>query len=172
MQRRKFKELETQAMVMWGYDPKKKKEKDGQRELAEKWNEDPLYGFPNDVVYLTPQQIAAKMSVSRRFWKKLSPESRWDQKRADACLGRLGVVAKRCSMNDRLWVLYQSAKDAPLSLADVKRMILIDIKRSKLYPPGWQNADTNPPEWYLNELRQKGLLDGILKEIDEAARVS
>ena len=60
----------------------------------------------------------------------------------------------------------------PFPWTDVKRMILIDIKRSRLYPPGWQNADVDPPEWYLNELRQKGLLEGILKEIDEATRVS
>ena len=111
MQRRKFKELETEAMVMWGYDPKKKKAKERQKDLAEKWNEDPLFNFPIDIEYLTADQVAQKLSVSKRFWKKMLPETRWTSERAAACLKRRGIVARRCSMNDRLWALYQRARE-------------------------------------------------------------
>jgi len=114
----------------------------------------------------------AKISVSRRFGSKLAPEKRWDKERGDACLGRYGAVAKRCSMNDKLWGIYQKAKrkGIALTLEEVKKMILLDIKRSKLYPPGWRDDTVSPPEWYLEELRKKGLLEKILKEIDEVAK--
>jgi hypothetical protein len=172
LNRRKFKELERQAIVLWGYDPRKKKRQQKRKELAEKWQEDPLYGFPYDIEYLSKEQIMAKIAVSRRFWNKIAPEKRWDKERGEACLGRYGIVAKRCSMNDKLWGIYQKAKQrgVSLSLEEVRKMILLDIKRSKLYPPGWQDDTVDPPEWYLEELREKGLLEKILKEIDEVAK--
>ena len=75
-------------------------------------------------------------------------------------------------MNDKLWGIYQKAKQrhVTLTLDDIKRMILIDIKRSKLYPPGWTDDSVDPPEWYLEQLREQGLLDKILKEIDGVGR--
>ncbi len=73
-------------------------------------------------------------------------------------------------MNDKLWGIYQKSKlrGVKLSLQEVRKMINIDIKRSKLYPPGWRDDSVSPPEWYLEELRSKGLLEQIFKEIDEA----
>lgn len=159
-------------MVLWGYDPTKKKQQQRKKELAERWQEDPLYGFPNDIEYFTKDQIQAKIAVSRRFWNKLAPEKRWDRERGEACLGRYGIVAKRCSMNDKLWGIYQKAKQkgVTLTLNEIKKMIMLDIKRSKLYPPGWTDDTVSPPEWYLDELRKKGLLDKILREIDEVLK--
>lgn len=172
LNKRKFKELERQAIVMWGYDPKKKKQSQKQKEMAEKWQEDPLYGFPNDIMYLSRQEVEKKVAVSRRFLGKMKPETRWDRERGEACIGRYGLVVRRCSMNDKLWGIYQKAKQrgVTLKLDEIRKMILIDIKRSKLYPPGWIDDTASPPEWYLDELRSKGLLDQILKEIDEVGR--
>ena len=172
LNKRKFKEIERQAMMMWGYDPGKRTQSRKQRDLAAKWIEDPLFGFPNDIIYFDRGQIDAKLSVSRRFWDKFREEARWDRLRAEACLGRQGIVARRCSMNDKLWGIYGKAKQrhVTLTLDDIKRMILIDIKRSKLYPPGWTDDSVDPPEWYLEQLREQGLLDKILKEIDGVGR--
>lgn len=75
-------------------------------------------------------------------------------------------------MNDKLWGIWLRAKaiGASLTLDEVRRMILLDIKRSRLYPPGWQDDSVDPPQWYVDELREKGTLDQILKEIDEATK--
>lgn len=75
-------------------------------------------------------------------------------------------------MNDKLWGIYQKAKQkgVTLTLNEIKKMIMLDIKRSKLYPPGWTDDTVSPPEWYLDELRKKGLLDKILREIDEVLK--
>jgi hypothetical protein len=173
LNKRKFKELERQAIVMWGYDPKKKERSEKQRELAEKWQVDPLFGFPNDIVYFTREQIEAKISVSRRFCERMKPETQWNKERGGACLGRYGPVARRCSMNDKLWGIYQKArqKNVSLTLEGIKKMILVDIKRSKLYPTGWSDDSVSPPDWYLDELRSKGMFEQILKEIDEVGKL-
>jgi hypothetical protein len=172
LKRLKFKELEQQATIMWGYDPDKENKDRKKRELAEKGSQDPLYGFPNDIDYLGKDFIEQKISITNHFGERIKRESRWDQERGDACLGRYGMVARRCSMNDKLWGIYQKskAKSVRLSLTDIKKMILIDIKRSKLYPPGWTDDTASPPDWHLEKLRKEGLLEGILREIDEAAK--
>lgn len=172
MNRRKARELERQATAVWGYDPKAKEKQKQQRELAEKWQKDPLYLFPNDIIYFTKEQIGQKMGVSRRFWNKIKPESRWEEERGRACMGRKGQVAKRCSMNDKLWSIYLDAskKGISLTLTQIRKMILIDIKRSQLYPPGWTDDTASPPEWHLDKLRSEGKLEGIFREIDEATK--
>jgi hypothetical protein len=172
LNKRRFKELERQAIIMWGYDPKKRKRAQKQKQMAEKWQEDPLYGFPNDIAYLSRQEIEQKMAVSRRFFGRMKSETRWDRERGEACIGRYGLVARRCSMNDKLWGIYQKAKqrNVTLKLEDIRKMILLDIKRSKLYPPGWADDTVNPPEWYLDKLRSEGILDQILREIDDVSK--
>ncbi len=156
--------------MQFGYDPKKKKRDGARRDSALKWQEDPLYGFPNDIEYFNRDQIEAKISVSKRFGNKILSDHRWDKDRGAACLGRYGAVARRCSMNDKLWGIWQAArrKGIALKLEDVKKMILIDIKRSRLYPPGWRDADANPPQWYIDKLQAEGKLEQIFKEIGEA----
>ena len=172
LQRRIVKDMEHQMTVMWGYDPAQAKQNKNQKLLAQRWLKDPLFAFPDDITYFNPSQIGNMLGVSRRFGPKMTPEKRWTQERADACSGKYGRAARRCSMNDKLWRLYQISKKRglPLTLPDIKKLILIDIKRSKLYPPGWTDDTASPPEWYLKELRQKGILEGILKEIDQVTR--
>jgi hypothetical protein len=172
LNRIRFKDLESLATIIWGYNPQKAQDVSKQRGRAEKWQEDPLYDFPNDIVYFTREQIENKIAVSRRFWNKIEIRRRWDSERGQACLGRFGKVARRCSMNDKLWEIWRqaAAKKVTLSLEDIKKMILIDIKRSKLYPPGWTDDTASPPPWYLKKLQDEGTLTGILKEIDEATR--
>ncbi len=57
-----------------------------------------------------------------------------------------------------------------LTLDAVKKMIRIDIVRSRLYPPGWTDDTASPPEWYMDRLRKEGRLDQVFKEIEEATR--
>ncbi len=172
LNKRKLKELERQAIVTWGYDPGEKRKAGKHKAMAEQWQLDPLYEFPNDIIYFDRQQIEQKLKVSGRFGNKMISETMWNTERGQACLGRYGGVARRCSMNDRLWEIYKEArhKSVSLTLEQIKKMILIDIKRSKLYPPGWTDSVANPPEWYLDKLRRDGTLTQILKEIDEVGR--
>lgn len=165
-------DIERQAGVMWGYNPKEAKRRKTQRKMAEIWLADPLFGFPNDIIYMTKQQVQQKLAFNRRFGKRIAEASRWDVERAEACLGRHGIVARRCSMNDKLWMIFKAAKrrNVTLSLAGVRKMINLDIKRSKLYPSGWQNDRMPPPQEWLDKLRAEGKLGGILKEIEEASK--
>ncbi len=173
LQKSIFNELERQATIQWGYDPKKKELQAVQKELAEKHQQDPLYGFPNDIIYFNGQQISNKVAVSQRFWHKLKPEARWDRDRARACAGK-DQVARRCSMNDKLWSIWRlsEARHVRLTLKDIKKMILIDVARAKLYPPGWTDSEVSPPQEHIDTLRQEGKLEGILKEIDDATRAN
>lgn len=169
MNKRKVAELENQARMMWGYDPKSREKSEQDRRTAEKWQKNPLAGFPNDIVYFTHQEIIDKLAVSQMLWKKMEPLSRWNTLRGNACRGKLGIVARRCSMNDQLWNLWIRSKEvgSELTLDKVHKMILLDIKRSRLYPPGWTDSSVDPPKWYIQKLRKAGRLDHILKEIDE-----
>lgn len=163
--------MERQAM-QWGYDPKKAKEEKEQRVLSERWQDDPLYGFPNDISYLTAKQVADKLEVTMQLRDKLAPQKRWDRERGTACLGRHGLAAKRCSMNDKLWSLWLKSKwkGRPLTLNQVRNLILFDIARSKLYPQGWTDDTKDPPEWYVKKLKEEGKFEVILREIEEASK--
>lgn len=158
-------------MVMWGYSPSETKKQKQQQALAAKSQEDPLYNFPYDVNYLTKEQVEEKLKVSRRF-KKLPKLVVWDRDRADACLGKQGLVARRCSMNDKLWGILKEAREkgVVLNLADVKKFIMIDVKRSQLYPSGWKDDSMPPPPEFIEKLRTEGKLDKILREISEVTR--
>lgn len=169
MQKRKIREAEDQIRLMWGEVPSDKaKASMEKKELAEKWQEDPLYGFPDDIGYLDSRHVGIKLRITKRFGEKLAPEKRWDQERADSCLGKRGVVARRCSMNDALWEKWRQSitEGNPLRLETVRKMVQCDILRSKLYPPGWTDDKSPPPSEHLEKLRQEGKLEPIYTEID------
>jgi hypothetical protein len=170
MQKRKLREIRLQAALL-GAKVDIRDEEDEARgyDYALRKQEDPLFDFPYDLVYFTPAQCDGKIAVTRAFGLKIPPEKRWDEQRKTACLGKLGIVARRCSMNDRLWSVWREAREsgARLSLDKVKRMVRLDLKRSELYPPGWRDDSVPPPQWYLERLEREGKLDRIMRELDE-----
>lgn len=73
-----------------------------------------LRKFPNDVKYFTDAQINAQL----RYWRRklegktgVTEGRIWDQRRAAACKGSLGIAARRCSMDNKLWELWCSCMD-------------------------------------------------------------
>lgn len=155
---------------MWGESPEEKAEKTlRQKDLAEKWQKDPLYGFPNDITYFSRTEAMQKVKITQRFGDRIAPRDRWDMERVRACMGELGTVAKRCSMNDVLWEKYlQSEREGVrLTLDTVWKMIRYDILRSQLYPPGWTDDIAPPPPEYLERLQKEGKLKRIHTEMDK-----
>jgi len=74
-------------------------------------------------------------------------------------------------MNDTLWSRYIRHGDK-LTLEDIKRMILFDVKRRELYPPDYKGEGNEaPPSEYLKELKSKGKLEEIYGDLDRLGRV-
>jgi len=71
---------------------------------------DSLENFPNDVDYFGEEQIRNHL----KYWKRILSKNNnvkdigriWDDRRASACRGEMGQAARRCSMDDRLWMMY------------------------------------------------------------------
>jgi len=170
LNKRKVREAKDQVRLMWGESPEETADRtSSQRELAEMWQKDPLYGFPNDIVYFTRSEAMQKVKVTQRFGDKIAPRSRWDMERVRACMGELGLVARRCSMNDVLWEKYLQSKQqgVRLTLDTVRKMVRYDILRSQLYPPGWSDDTVPPPQEFLERLRKQGRLQKIYAEMDK-----
>lgn len=154
---------------MWGESPGDKAEKGlKQKDLAEKWQKDPLYGFPNDITYFSRSEAMQKVKITQRFGDKIAQRSRWCMERVRGCMGELGIVAKRCSMNDVLWERYLQSKreGVALTLDTIRKMIHYDILRSQLYPPGWFDDTVPPPQEFLERLQKEGKLKKIYAEME------
>ena len=173
MQRRKLEELKMQIRLAGGNpdnDDIDINKESGKKEAEERLK-NPLKDFPDDIRYLTPDMCGNKIDISNKYHDKMAKEKIWDRLRADACLGKHGVVAKRCSMNDVLWSRYVEHGDK-LTLDDIKRMILFDAKRRELYPPDYKGSGAEPPpEDYLDKLKADGKLEAIYSELDNIAKV-
>ena len=131
----------------------------------------PLKDFPDDINYLTKKQCLDKVDVSNRFGEKIQKEKRWDQRRMEACLGKHGPVAKRCSMNDVLWGRFLEYGEK-LSLSDIKKMVMFDMKRRELYPPDYKGTgEGTPPVEYLKQLKKDGKLEKIYQELNEIGKM-
>lgn len=138
---------------------------------AEERLKNPLKDFPYDIEYLSAHACRQKIEISQRFKGRMAKNKVWDNFRMGACLGKHGIVAKRCSMNDVLWGRYLKYGDK-LTLEDIKRMILFDAKRRELYPPDYRgDGEEPPPVEYLEQLKREGRLDKIYNELDEIGRV-
>jgi len=128
-------------------------------------DKDPLFDFPNDVVYFTEEQCDQQI----KYWSKVSSlrkdipvKALWDEKRKKACLGGFGDAARRCSMNNDLWEMWLN--NPKVTLDTVKRRIKADIVRSQLYPEGYP-ADKPPPRWYIKKLQESGEYERIVEEL-------
>lgn len=133
--------------------------------------ENPFKDFPNDIRYFSASECQSKVEISAAFKGKIAKDKIWDRKRMDACLGKHGVVAKRCSMNDVLWSRYIEHGDA-ITLDAILNMMKLDAKRRELYPPDYKGTgEEQPPEEYLKELKAAGKLDKIYSELSQLAKV-
>ena len=165
--RQEYEDLRRIAAMHGAELPPLKEEIETEEEYARAKDKDPLIDFPYDVVYLTEKQCNEQIKYYNLLKAKgiEVPEERiWDEERKAACLGD-DIVAKRCSMNDVLWAEYKANPN--LTIEDVERKIKIDIARSKLYPPGWTDYTTPPPNEYIQELKQKGLFQKYMDELQE-----
>ena len=165
LQERKIEEVKNQIRMLGG-NVDDENETVSEEEKAMKNLDNPLKGFPNDIEYFSKKKCLDKIDISNHFGDKIVPEKRWDQFRMEACLGQHGLVAKRCSMNDVLWERYIKYGDK-LTLNDIKKMVMFDIKRRELYPPDYKGTGEEPPPAdYLKKLKKEGRLDTIYKELN------
>lgn len=168
LQERKVEEIKQQIRMLGGKVEDEKTLEDKKR-LAERKVRDPLADFPNDIEYLTEFQCKEKVNISQRFGKKWPPKKIWNTYRMQACLGKLGLVARRATMNDTLWEMWLRAIDLgkSLSLDDLKKRIKFDYARSKLYPPDYTGDGSEPPpQEYLEKLKARGELAKIYAEME------
>lgn len=173
MQKRKLRELKDQIRLAGGAveDEDGKTPADIAREEAEAMAKDPMRGFPNDIRYFSREACEKKVGISEKYKGRMLKEGIWDLFRTEACLGKHGLVAKRCSMNDVLWRRYLKYGDM-LSLGDIKKMILSDMKRRELYPPGYKGTGKEPPPVeYLEKLRSEGKLEQIYNDLETIGRI-
>lgn len=104
---------------------------------------DPFKNFPYDVSYPSPQKVAdfAKFYNVAAKVGLASPLQIWDKQRQEAALGKEGILARRCSVNDNLWNLYK--KTPNLTLDGV-------LKRMKAqYYLSRYNLETDPQQRLL-----------------------
>jgi len=90
--------------------------------------------FPYDVEYFSEAQIHEKGkfdTVMGSIGMRAPRHAVWDGERQDACRGKQGMVAKRCSMNDTLWAFYRMYPK--ITLADVKNFVSVGALARK-YP--------------------------------------
>ena len=116
--------------------------------------------FPNDVAYLTANQIAStarSAELTLKQWEakgdsgmiERSKMALWDADRRDACLGA-EPVGKRCAMNDQLWARWV-ASGRTITLDYVKDMVDYNVARNVLLRPG-QDASQEPDPEYVETL--------------------
>lgn len=80
--------------------------------------------FPNDIKYFNDGKIENLLY----YWRKIKPNEgnkwrRWDDRRASAARGKLGDVARRCSMNNVLWKAWVLA-DGKMNMNQARAIFL------------------------------------------------
>lgn len=166
LEKRKLEELKMQVRLAGGTVPEDEEDLETAKARAEEKLHNPMKDFPNDINYLSLDACKRKVEISAKFEGKIEKDKIWDMPRMNACLGKYGIVAKRCSMNDILWDRYLQHGDA-LTIDEIKKMILFDAKRRELYPQDYNGTgEEQPPQEYLDKLKAEGKLDAIYKELD------
>lgn len=129
---------------------------------------DILYDFPYDIAYPTEKVIRANI----KYWKEYEGEptiDMWDAERADAARGSFGVIARRCAINNLLWVEYKQGnfKDQQ----SLKNRVKLDHVRVALYPAGAAVCVEPPSIEYWATLKENKSLHRYIKELDKAGYV-
>ena len=126
------------------------------KEKVEQKIKEPLRDFPDDVEYFDGTQVGEQMEQSKFFdtIKKDRPEHfKWTQKRADACLGKSGKVAKRSSMNDILWgrYLWYKEQGSEMTLEMLEGLVRYEMLSQQMAAAGEDEAKV---EELLDEIRR------------------
>lgn len=126
---------------------------------------DILYDFPYDVPYPTEKMIQDNL----KYWETASEKDSleiWNKERADAARGKIGVVAKRCSVNSLLWVEYKEGKFKDQK--SLKNRLKLDHLRIVLYPrdfPRNKVCEAAPPIEYWRTLKESGKLIEYINDL-------
>jgi len=152
---------------------KTEKDKNKKLEEAKAKLKDPLKDFPNDVTYLDAKACGVKIRLTNNPKLQLPFEQKWDEYRKECCIGRYGLEARRCSMNNTLWGRYLKSIESnkPLNLPVIKAMIEFDMIRRELYPPDYKgDENVTPPEDYIRKLKTSGEYTNILQRLDAVTK--
>ena len=132
-----------------------------------KKKQDFLYDFPHDVEYPTETMIKGNL----KYWEDYEGEittAYWNSERADGCRGNLGMIARRCSVNDLLWQEYKQGLYTTQQA--LKCRIKIDHVRVACYPTRFQRKDickVPAPFDHLESLNSEGKLEILIKQMDD-----
>jgi len=132
-----------------------------------KKKQDFLYDFPHDVEYPTESMIRDNLKYWEDFEGEITP-AYWSSERADACRGNLGMIARRCSVNDLLWQEYK--KGLYTTQQALKCRIKIDHVRVACYPSKFIRKDIcvlPPPLDHLETLNSEGKLEVLMKQMTD-----
>lgn len=132
---------------------------------------DILYDFPYDVQYPAEKLIRDNL----KYWAGKKEEEIenelefWDDKRANAARGKLGVIARRCSINGLLWAEYNNGVFPDQQ--SLKNRVKLDHIRMALYPIGFPTDKIciePPPKNHWDTLRTTKELHRFLRELNIA----
>jgi hypothetical protein len=138
-------------------------------DVAEK-KKDILYDFPYDIEYPSERVIQDNL----KYWSEVKEESieRWDDERADAARNKMGVIARRCSVNSLLWMEFKNG--AFKDQVSLKNRLKLDHIRLAFYPLNFSRSKIciePPPLDYWQGLKEKGDLQFFINELDKAGFV-
>jgi hypothetical protein len=125
---------------------------------------DILYDFPYDVPYPSEGEISQNLNFWNSRLKEIEekgqeiPLAFWDKERAESCKGDHGILARRASVNDLLWVEYKNG--AFKEIIDLKNRVRLDFIRISLYPINQRKSICvkPPPITHWKQLYEDGLL--------------
>ncbi len=87
--------------------------------------EDALERFPNDVEYLTAAEAMEQVRRTRKYMRGVPFEKQWTERRAKACAGQEGPVARRAAMTDTLWRWY--LQDNKITMAQLRHVFEVGL---------------------------------------------
>lgn len=133
---------------------------------VEEKRKDILYDFPYDMEYPTEKVILDNV----KYWDDYNGEptlNLWTEERADACRGKFGVIARRCSINDLLWKEYKEGLHK--NQKSLKCRIKLDHIRIGCYPSSHRDKIcVEPPTVeHFNHIKENGNLKIFKTQLDD-----